>query len=260
MAFRRRGAKGGPTPQGRQRKRKKKTSSIAAFKARAALKPSEWYRLLTESPTRHPRIVGIDMSLSNPAVTVLSLQTRSIHMYFFRNRQKEPTNAMLRINSPSSPFHMWLWQATCLEPASFPEPTVRFDAYLDKVQQILSVLGPASGPTVVGIEHYSLRSQIHGYSTQADMKLKELGGVLRTLLHAHGYTVKELPPSTIKKMFADKGHASKDDMYNALHSRFQLPDLCALLSLDRTTYTHVPHPVEDMVDSLATALTVLAFS
>jgi len=112
------------------------------------------------------------------------------------------------------------------------------------------MIGPGSDDTVVGIEHYSFMSK----NTNATSILIELGSLLRGLLLTRGHKILEIPPTTVKNMFSDSGRASKDDMYAAYLEFFHLPSLYSLLGL-KDNYTSVPHPIEDIVDSMAVALT-----
>lgn len=209
---------------------------------------------------RYQRIIGIDMSLTNPGLTVLNLKTKTASMYCLRNRQKEK-NGQTRVEV--GPFQDWTLSVSVLEPPPGEEETqcpnfvevglFRYRGYFQLVMQLLAVIGKESEGAVIGIEHYSFMSK----NTNATSILIELGSLLRGLLMTQGYPVLELPPTTVKNLFSDSGRASKDDMHAAFRTFFELPSLYGLLHLQEKGYTATPHPIEDLVDSMAVALATL---
>lgn len=229
-------------------------------------------------------VVGIDMSLTNPGLCLLHPQLRLIRLFAFRNRIKE-TNGLARVTCPESVFYGWVVRTTVIEEwpdpeQSFPFSLPRLSRYETRIQSLLGLIGPQDtrAPMVVGLEHYAFAAN----ATRGDSILKELGGILRRQLCHLGHQVVEIVPSQVKRLFCQKGDAKKKDMYRAYLDMYRLPDLCALLNLSvvddpepkkvtkkamalaaapkkpKVCHDTVPHPIEDMVDALAVALSVIA--
>lgn len=226
---------------------------------------SEWMRRLRKE-TR--TIIGIDMSLSNPGLCVMDPTLRTIHLYCFRNRKKE-TVATSYLDQPGSPFHHWLVEVTILEdPVNhengkrrFDFSLFRFERYENRIQALMAVIGDNRKKNkLVGIEGYSFKSK----ATQAETALKELGGCLRRSLCHFQHEIMELPPSTVKKIFSGVGKSDKNEMYRCYRETYRLPDLfkCMNIAASDQVYLddpekNIPHPIEDMVDALAVALSLL---
>lgn len=144
-----------------------------------------------------------------------------------------------------------LWpDKPCVDPTAAPTTLPRFSRYVHHLKPLFDAL---PSQCVVGIEHYSYDSR----HTPAQSDLMEVGTLLRAYCHEKHWSVLEIPPSTVKKAFSSSGKASKKDMVRAWESRYFLPSLYPLLGLDEQRYTEPPHPLEDMVDALAVALTTL---
>ena len=171
---------------------------------------------------------------------------------------------MILLKCHESTFHGWTVQLTILE--DIPEESFsnyslfRFKRYEARLQKLESIIGYGDAVTVCGIEGYSYSSR----PTQADSILKELGGCLRRDLCRLDYNITEIPPSTIKKYFTGMGNAKKLDMYKWWRNEYKLPCLYRLLGLCQEDKTlpekDIPHPIEDIVDSFAVALTTLALT
>ena len=222
----------------------------------------EWIRLLgAETRT----FVGIDMSLTNPGLCILNPVLKTIHLFCFRNRRKE-RSAMTLVNCRDSVFYGWLLQLTLLE--EWPEDAghfslFRFNRYEVRLQLLMGIIGMRStrrGNQIVGIEHYSFKSS-SPFATAADTTLKELGGCLRRSLCQMGHNIMEIPPTTIKKVFTHGGGAKKTDMYMAYAQRYFMPSLYRLINIEEDPDAKViPHPIEDVVDALAVAMTTLVLA
>ncbi len=221
--------------------KKKKTTTIL------------WTTLL---PRLSKIVCGIDMSLTNPGLCLLDPHKKTIQLYCFRNRKCERSDQK-RIENKASPFCGWLLTVMLLsdriEGPNFCLP--RIQRYQDRVQTLVSLIGPNVDHSMqIGIEAYAYQSA----PTEGDTMLKELGGILRLYLLQQGHHILEIPPTSIKKVFSTKGSANKTSMYEAYESIFQLPDLFHLMHLKpKSSYTHTPHPIEDIVDALAVALTTI---
>jgi hypothetical protein len=205
-------------------------------------------------------ICGIDMSLTNPGLCLLNPVMKTIHLFCFRNRKKE-SSGLSYITHSSSPFKDWTLEISVLEEREEDQPSLfafslfRFSRYEERLQKLLSLIGDnMKQDKLVGIEGYSYNSK----STQADTFLKELGGCLRLSLCRMKHNIMEIPPSTIKKIFSTQGQSTKNDMYKAYQEKFYLPDLFSLMNIGKVEeFKDVPHPIEDLIDSLAVALSVL---
>lgn len=172
---------------------------------------------------------------------------------------------MTYLNCPTSPFHKWLLEISLIEPNPWPKNAslFRFDRYEGKLRQLWAIMGSnAQKGKVIGVEGYSYNAR----ATEADTKLKELGGCLRRQLCLNQHEVMEIPPSTAKKVFTGDGRATKEKMYQTARTTFGLPNLFTLLNISSDhTLDHqvmhdgkkVPHPVDDLVDSLAIGLSTL---
>ena len=212
------------------------------------------------------KIIGIDMSSRSPALCVLDYDKKMLYTYFFRQRirQKE-RSAQILVTDPDSYFSSWTYVSVCLEFTEH-EPDLgslarmtHFRLLLTKIMAVIRThtVG-ATHSVTVAIEHYAYNANNRGQSAKASSSqslLMELGGCLRFMLNCYGYQVLELSPSTIKKTFSGTGRATKEDMYDAARCRFRLPDIAALIGVPVDNLVHIPHPVEDIVDAIATAVT-----
>lgn len=222
--------------------------------------PDHWSKLLS-SPNLPPQIVGIDMSLSNPGVALLDRTQRILTLYWFRNRKRELAYSQQRINAPGSPLHNWQIQTQIWEPAetsAVPKSSLfRLRKYWPRIHQIVAFIQSLGAGAVAGIEGYSFYTK----ATQADTTLKELGGILRWELSKAGVDMMEIPPSVIKKLFSGKGNATKQQMYTAYCQQFAGPSLYDMLNIPFNPKTKSknlpPHPIEDLVDGLAVAMSML---
>lgn len=216
---------------------------------------SEWKRLLS---TETRVIYGIDMSLTNPGLCVMNPSRKTIRLYCYRNRKKE-RSMTASVSDPRSVFADWIISVCLIEPPPCSSASDDlFGRYLSELQVLLALIGPnTSGSSLLAIEGYSFNTT----PTPGDTKLKELGGCLRLFLRTLGYAPLELPPAAVKLTFAERGSARKTEMYRAYRERFQLPDLFGPMGLSSSdSYKETPHPIEDLVDALAVAMTALASS
>jgi Holliday junction resolvasome RuvABC endonuclease subunit len=200
---------------------------------------------------KHEWIVGIDMSLTNPGLCRLCPRLRMIHLYAFRNRIKEQ-NTLTLIRTPGSVFDGWVLQTTVLE--EWPENTYQFslprmERFVTRVQTLTGLIGTEK--TIVGIENYAFAAN----ATRGDCILKELGGILRCELCKLGHEIVEIVPSQVKNLFCQKGSATKKDMYAAFVNQYKLPDIASLIMSNQKRVES--HPVEDMVDAFAVAVSVM---
>jgi Holliday junction resolvasome RuvABC endonuclease subunit len=235
----------------KKRKKKKKKKKVPLPKVTTTMVKNRIDSLKTT-------VFGIDMSLLNPGLAEINPTTRTVTLYYFRNRKCEKNGSCV-VSDERSCFAEWTMECICLENMTVLEQS-RFGSlpqcnrYMEKVTKILALIGNNfEKDKHVGIEHYSFNSRMSG----PFITLIELGGVLRSGLSTQFHNVTEIAPTAVKKMFSGNGRATKDIMYEAYKNDYYLPDIGKLIGLGGKTYVHTPHPVEDMVDALAVALTVL---
>lgn len=207
-------------------------------------------------------VVGLDMSLSNPGICIVQPIQKKITLFYFRNRKLEH-NGIKKITDEKSCFYNWFIEIICLEQHSDDElkelgSSEKCNQYMARISMIItSILSVSkSCNTLVGIEHYSYNSIMsNAYST-----LMELGGCMRVALSSNFYRYEEISPTAIKKLFSGNGKAKKDTMYDAYQHKYHMPDMCEMIGLGGKTYKHVPHPVEDLVDAFAVALSTIVMT
>lgn len=182
--------------------------------------------------------VGIDFSLSSPALYAMNSKNESF-ILSFQQRKTDPPLVRVKVSDTT-----WLWR--------LPYPLTVDDRW-EKVIYIISEVFRwldeirEGAPVHAYIEHYAL-GMSHSDSVS---KLCELGGVLRHELGKRRWAFRELAVSTVKKQFASYGHAEKWQMYES-YKAYGYPELSETLSCE----TH-QHPYEDIVDACAVLVTGL---
>lgn len=192
---------------------------------------------------------------------------RTIHSYFFSNRQYNPANVLVRIRRSRFPFSGWTWELTSLMPRwNKYEASSRTERYLLVARKILAAIVPAlrRPGARLGIEYYALgitasRDRTYTKQREGAVKLCEFGGLLRSLLRAQGFSAQEIPPLSAKKIFARHGFAKKWDMIHAAEKYFGLPPIVKLLGQGKIDSKDPPAGHDDIIDSLAIALSVLLY-
>jgi Holliday junction resolvasome RuvABC endonuclease subunit len=213
-------------------------------------------------------IVGIDMSFRSPAICVLDAKKKMLWTYFIRQRQRNKEhNGQILIENRDSCFYGWTYVSVCLDAstqASGQQHSLarmqQFRSLLPRIVAIICSHGSAR-ETLVAIEHYAFNANNRGMNAKASSSqslLMELGGCLRFMICCYGFKILELSPSTIKKTFSGSGRATKEEMYAAARNRFHLPDIATLIGVPVDGLKHIPHPVEDVVDAIATAVSARA--
>ena len=126
-----------------------------------------------------------------------------------------------------------------------------YKRYLQLVKGILQTLQPFKDYPVF-IEQYAFSQS----GNDSSRKLIELGGVLRTLLVDAGHPSPiAITSSRVKKTFSGSGKSNKEGMEQAWQTLHRGIDFVESMGLRRNK--RVQHPVEDMVDAIAVALSGL---
>lgn len=189
-------------------------------------------------------IAGIDMSLNSPALSILNPMTKTMNLYYCKQRLND-SNFFVVINE--GPFLGWTMNVTCLT-IEFKENQnglERFQRYKAVVELLVSKI-PEN--IIIGIENYSHES----VKSYAATTLMELGGVLRLLVNEkHPTRVYEFSPKHVKKVWSNNGNADKAGMYFA-YTKYELPSLLTNLNMKK-----IIHPIDDLVDSLAVVASVI---
>lgn len=185
-------------------------------------------------------VLGIDMSITSPGFVVC--EDNIYHMYFLPQRGND-TKVTLEPQVGKNGSTIYL------------HPLKRHSTTKDKFARynhvdicLEEILAKHPNINKVRIEGYAFNAE-----GSASM-LFELGGIIRYRLWKAKIEWVELPPSKVKKLFSGHGKAGKVDMWEA-YLKKGYPNLLELFGLkvsERKHGKHIPHPVEDIVDGLAT--------
>lgn len=239
--------------------------------------PFQLVRRIVQQYSKVPTVwIGLDMSLSSPAATVIDVQTKTFHCYFLWDRAK-PLN-MNELKWTEGPWSGWKWEmhpieatfndnATEIKEAGQTHGIYRYRRIDDRLMWVQVILEewrhryPAA-EIRVGIEHYSFGSSSTQFASAAitNMALTELGGCIRWwLCKQERVQCLEIPPMGIKRTFSSSGKADKKDMYQAYLLRHNGPALDSVFPFTKPIAEYgkePPHPISDMIDSLAATFAV----
>lgn len=213
-------------------------------------------------------VVGIDMSLQSPCFCMWHRETDRREFCFVQQQQtlrcrnvescsewRQPDGAIVR-------WHLWRpdqrpTYASGNRPQMFRYMVALIDWLMQQLVRFVERHGEHSSRVQVFIEGYAC-----AYRTKASALLQELGGILREHLSRHGWAWQEIPPRSLKRIYADSGKATKVDMMTKYLFRdgWRLP-LCVLSKRCKNNWEAVhcpsdlppviPHPFEDIVDAFA---------
>lgn len=216
-------------------------------------------------------VIGMDISLSSPAITVMDISHNIFHVYFLWSGAKPLRKDTL--TWISGPWMNWNWEFHA-SPATYNDHDTevrdakeshciyryrRMGARLEWIKNIINEWKEKCSKMIVGIEHYSFGSSSTQYASAAitNMALTELGGCIRMFLcKQQGVQCLELPPMGIKKSFSNSGKSDKHDMYQAYLQRHNGPPLDEVFPFTKPISEYSvepPSPVSDIIDSLAVA-------
>ncbi len=172
------------------------------------------------------RFIGIDYSLSCPAVSVIA-DDKTFHNsqhYYLTNTKKY----VGIFNNIKGYLHK---------------------PYLTEMQRYLGIASWAVYDTglksddIVFLEDYSMASKGRTFS------IAENTAILKYLLYYNSISYITVPPTTLKKHFEGKGNADKEKMYLAFATKTGV-DLKQLFG----TTAKVTNPISDIVDAFALGL------
>ena len=175
---------------------------------------------LSGSTTVTKTIVGIDYSLTSPAICV-NIDGEGILMFYYLTNKKKYIGQM----SEDIVGH---------EHQEYTTPIQRFTQISDWAINIISNL---INPQVF-IEGYSFGSKGQGV-----FQIAENCGILKYRLEEQNIPYTTVVPSVVKKGATGKGNADKEMMYNAFVAETNI-DLKTILETDK-----VGNPVSDIADS-----------
>ena len=167
--------------------------------------------------TKTKTIIGIDYSLTSPAVCV---NDGKLKFYYLTTKKK------------------WLGKQSKdiigYEHKEWTDPIERFTYISDFVFDIIFT---ANNPKIF-IEGYSFGSKGQGL-----FQIAENCGILKYRLQEKNYSYQTVVPSVVKKGATGKGNADKDMMYEAFKKETKL-DLKKIFDTDK-----VSNPISDIADS-----------
>ena len=184
--------------------------------------------------------VGLDMSLTSPGITILDKKSKTVSLLFIPQRVSE---RMLTFETDYAGYHYTIRPVSGeMAPRTSSQDTRIY--YI--VQSISKELAALPRPISVIIEGYAfgMRSSSHSI-------LHELGGALKCKLFQMGIPYTTTAPTSVKKMFANDGRASKRVMYEKFLSVTHIDLFCVFRMQDKSIGLKIPTPIQDIVDSFA---------
>jgi Holliday junction resolvasome RuvABC endonuclease subunit len=175
--------------------------------------------------TKPKTIVGIDYSLTSPAICVNNIDDNKIKFYYLTTKKK------------------WLGKQSDniigYEHKEWTDPIERFKNISDFILDILYTNPLFDQPDYqIFIEGYS-----YGSKGQGLFQIAENCGILKYRLQDKGYIYNTVVPSVVKKGATGKGNADKDMMYESFLKETKI-NLKKILDTEKTG-----NPLSDIVDS-----------
>ena len=168
-------------------------------------------------------IIGIDYSLTSPAICITKDFKFENSQFFFLTNKKKHIGPMTK-------------NIFGFEHNEYDTPIRRFsqisDWAFDTIKEVFH------SPLKVFIEGYSF-----GSKGQAVFQIAENCGILKYRLQEHGIDYETIVPSVVKKGATGKGNADKDLMYESF-SKETNTDLKKVFDVEK-----IGNPVSDIVDS-----------
>jgi Holliday junction resolvasome RuvABC endonuclease subunit len=170
------------------------------------------------------QIVGLDYSMSCPAMTIFGDTFETSKCYFLTTVKKLHGSFDNVIGIPHKDYKNSM------------------ERYGNIANWVLNFI--PQGDVMVFIEDYSLGSKGQVFS------IAENTGIMKYVLYTNKISFQLFSPAAIKKDFTGKGNADKNAMYDAFVEKTNI-DLYHQMHLVRTT--KVLSPISDIVDSWAIA-------
>lgn len=165
-------------------------------------------------------IIGIDYSLTSPAVCV-NIDGDAGLMFYYLTSKKKYTGMMSE-------------EIVGYEHKEWKDPIQRFKYISDFA---LDIISPLLNPKIF-IEGYS-----YGSKGQGLFQIAENCGILKYRLQEKSLPYETVVPSVVKKGATGKGNADKDMMYNAFVAETNI-DLKSIFETEK-----VGNPISDIADS-----------
>ena len=176
----------------------------------------------SKNDTKPKTIVGIDYSLTSPAVCI---NNEGEYMFYYLTSKKKYIGQMAK-------------NIIGYEHQEYDTPIKRFSQISTWAINLFNKLSFSKESLKVFIEGYSF-----GSKGQAIFQIAENCGILKYRLQELKFDYETIVPSVVKKGATGKGNADKDMMYEAFVKETKL-DLKKLFDTDK-----VGNPISDIADS-----------
>lgn len=169
-------------------------------------------------------VLGVDWSLTSPAITSHDTETKLTKFFAFKQRKKDESHDENLIL------------------LDYPEFTSDEDRYHQLASRIFNAIKTNHGiPSKAFFESYAFGG------SGAVFNIAESTGIMKNTLHINGCTVEKIAPTAIKKFATQSGKATKRNMLSAFMNEgldpFKMLDV-----LDKGG-EKIPSPISDIVDS-----------
>jgi len=179
-------------------------------------------------------LVGIDMSISSPGVSIFDVAKNTYQIFAYSNKQKS------KIDLTVDNFHLIVEPQMQWKKMNISD----FDRYLliaerafKFVQDLVDVKG-----TIVYFEGYAFAAKGKVFN------IAEVTGMVKYLIRKYGWNFEVLAPAEWKKEIIGKGNAKKEEIYNKLY--LDSPFQSVLKELESRGFPYKKGKfVEDICDS-----------
>lgn len=225
---------------------------------------------LLEQAQSKKYILGFDMSMNSPALTVVDRSDPDLIVFTIVcfSQTKAQLKAVTAFNegkeSNDNHRQTLLWEnkgQNCSfsiimheYPATFQHNAERFEIVTEKLMQSLRSIVDDLPNALAIVENYAFNSK----QSSSVTGLAEIGGVIRNKLFKMEIPFFEIPPSMVKNWFTGSGAADKPKMWSVFQKTVVFDgtatDLQKIIpgSFNKT----IPSPHQDIVDSFASAFSV----
>lgn len=193
-------------------------------------------------------VVGLDISLTSPGITVVDMVRNTVHFACFAQRKREAQMVGKSILLTPNDKYSFTLHVLPNIPTSSVSDYIRFKHIVDELVGFVHRMTSSSAVIKFIIEDYA-----YSAGGANSFKLMELGGIVKYVINKR-FPVKNvyrISVSSWKKYFTGKGNATKRQVCDSAISLHRLPDLFPVFGFKNENQENIPCPIQDIYDSVA---------